>query len=310
MIDEFGVYRHSGRLGSAPVVMPVAGLFAALVLGGAYSLVIVYLPFVGKVTILLAFGMAIGVGLLISHVAWGTHCRSTVFAYLVGLATGLVTVYAAWVAFAWAILWRSAQEGYSVSYTGFLMHPSAVWRFAQVINKDGWYSIRGSTPTGSTLWAMWIVEAVIILCGITALSASQIKNGVFCERCRKWCREVHEMMRIAVPEDHQLLERMISGDVDGFKGATTLPSSVRPYMLVEACHCDACDEVSTYNLALVTSRVVDANGKLEDEKRLLTRHRLIGANAYTFLCDLAQKPTSNLEDLANAVAPAKAPGVN
>jgi len=69
MLDTPEFYKHSGRLGSAPIVVPLVGIVAGFVLALAYAYADVYIPIAGWISFILTVGFTAGVGISVSAAA-------------------------------------------------------------------------------------------------------------------------------------------------------------------------------------------------------------------------------------------------
>lgn len=180
-------YEHSGQIGVVgPVLMVVFGAVACVVLGAAYGYLTWYNPFV-----YINFLASIGYGALCG-VAAGTggrwaKLRSAGFAALVGLLVGLFALYTGWVAWFYAL----SEQSYLAP-----LDPDGVFGIFDAmaeVARDGAWTMFGYTPTGGTLYAIWVAEAVIIV--VCALAGAAMKvdasDNTFCDRCNRWAEDLY-----------------------------------------------------------------------------------------------------------------------
>ncbi|MBN2581111.1 MAG: hypothetical protein JXB10_19165 [Pirellulales bacterium] len=194
------IYTHSGKLGMAPIVWPVIFIPCAVVLSAAYAYLDVYIPLGGYVSFILLAGYVFGLGIVSAFAVKVAKCRSTTAAGFLGFLGGLFALYASWLIFLYALINKFDEEG--IGLVPLLIHPGAMWQTILLINKEGWFSIRGSTPTGAVLGTFWVIEAVAILGGMIFLSGMRIRHEIFCETCSRWLPVFEKRMYKPPTETH------------------------------------------------------------------------------------------------------------
>jgi hypothetical protein len=277
MLQELGIYRHSGRLGNGVITIPVVGVVAAALLGVVYSYAVVYIPIAGYVSFILTGGFAALLGFLLGKSGvWG-KCRSTAFLVIVGLLVSLLALYVAWVAFAHALVGRSESAGTAPTMLDWLLNPGALWKFVLVVNKEGWYELSsGSGPTGAFLWVFWGLEALIIIGGATLISLGTFSGKVFCERCDRWCVPTDKSLLLTIPEDEQVLERLTQGDLATVQAQQIAPDGTPPHLRVDVQRCLNCPDTATYQVSLVHLEVKDKKkGEMKEATKELTENILL-----------------------------------
>ena len=279
MLDTPEVYKHSGRLGSAPIVVSLVGIVAGFVLALAYAYADVYIPIAGYVSFILTLVFAVGVGYSLSTAARIAKCRSTGFLHLTGFLIGLLALYFAWVTFLFVLLRQGESSEAKISLVDILLNPAVVWEIARAIGEEGWYSMRGGLIKGTILWVFWGIEALVVVIGITALAPTGIADQVFCERCHRWCKTTKNFMRLMVPKNDDLLARFSSGQIDAMAEMPAAHDAVSPYMRVDVDRCESCQDTATWRASLVTHERTK-EGKIEEKNQdmvaplLLTPNRL------------------------------------
>lgn len=274
MNGDFGVYKQSGRLGSGLVLIPLIGGVAAIVLAIAYAYADVYIPIAGYVSFILTFGFAIGVGFAVSMAAVGAKCRSTGFVHFAGFLIGLLALYVSWAAFVFVLIKRELPSEIDISLPETFLEPALVWNMALTINESGWYSIRDATPKGTTLWILWGIEALIVVGGVALISATGIAGRVFCERCTRWCDSVKDFMRLALPNDENLMIRLSGGHLDALGELPVVSAMATPYLRVDVQRCQSCTDTATWQVFLVTHQQTK-EGKLQEKEQGLTQQQLL-----------------------------------
>jgi hypothetical protein len=254
------VYRHSGQLGMGPAMVPLIGVVAALLLSLAYAYITVYSPIAGYVTILFVAGYAFGLAFVMMMAGRLAKVRNNGFMTLAGLAIGLFAYYCAWASFESVCLSRWGEEGSEPpGYIELLTSPSTVWAVLLAINENGWYTIKGSTPTGMALWIMWGIEAVIVVGATVAGGAASVSDEVFCESCDGWCEDVELGLTLGLPTDQGLFDRIKEGDISAIESLELLelvPAGM-PFLKMEVKQCEACSTMSSYQAKLIEQKTDD-----------------------------------------------------
>ena len=241
-------YSHSGRLGSAPVVVPIGGLIAALVLGIVYSYVIVYVPIVGYLSIIFVGLLVFGLVFTISKLGYLSQCRNAGFMHLTGFVVGLVALYSSWAAFVYALLAAEVPE-FDYTLLDIMISPGGIWEFAKLINEQGWYSIFGVTPSGIGLWVIWGLEALLIVGGTALLATMHIQEGVFCEDCGVWSQRTESAAKFHVPEDIEL--DLQPDDLSSLMALEPADASAEQIVRVDTWQCNECSMTAALQVHLV-----------------------------------------------------------
>jgi len=301
MLDTPEFYKHSGRLGSAPIVVPLVGIVAGFVLALAYAYADVYIPIAGYVSFILTLVFAVGVGYSLSTAARIAKCRSTGFLHLTGFLIGLLALYFAWVAFLFVLYRRYASSGDELGLINTLLSPAVVWEIACAIGEEGWYSMRGGPIKGTILWVFWGIEALVVVFCVTALSSTGIADKVFCERCHRWCKTTKDFMRLLVPNNDDLLTRFSSGQIDAMAEMPAAHDAVSPYMRVDVDRCESCQDTATWRALMITHERTKA-GKLEEKDEAIVAPLLLTTDRLRQLEEYAARepvePTSGGDDEA------------
>ena len=286
-----GTYSHSGKLGLGPVVVPLVGVVTSLILSLVYAYISVYSPIVGIVSVLVLMGYGFGLVLALSLAARLSKVRNTGFLSLVGALVGLFAVYSSWAAFMAVVLSKSGLEG--VTYMGMLTSPEALWEGVKLINDNGWFSVKGSTPTGGVLWALWGVEALVIFGAGFFGGVIAISDSVFCEGCQEWAEEVEPPARFAITDDPALLERAAEADLDALAALPCTLPVLGAYLQTELLRCETCDKTATLQVKLVKTTINDKGEESEDTDDL-SPQVLIGPEAVARIEQLALRPPAQL----------------
>jgi hypothetical protein len=281
------VYRHSGRLGAAWILTPVVAAVAAPVLGVAYAYVDVYSPYVGYTSVI-ALGLFVtGLGLSVALSGRLAKCRNVTFLRVMGALAGFLGLYVAWVAFEYAVFMEFG-EGLEVAPSELLLTPTLVWELAEAIAEDGWFSVRGHTPSGLVLWALWGGEALVAVVGAAYLGPALIADRVFCETCDRWAEPWKDSVRVAVPEEAERLEGLSCELIEVSESLRPAASHENPHVRVDVNRCRNCEGTATYRV-IVVSLVANDKGDVEEKEQPLTDHLLADRHALARLESLAMR---------------------
>ncbi len=179
-------YRPSGQLGEALVALGLLWLPLLLVLSTLYAYATIDIR--GLFSVMALPVMVGGLGYALAYLARRGRCRNRAFVAWVGFLGGLVVLYWAWVMFFFA---QSQRVGLVLNLSQ-LMAPDALWQRLLHVNRIGYYSLIGWTPTGIVLWLSWGLEAVVILLGIPVQAYLTVHRDLYCEACQAWCETTEE----------------------------------------------------------------------------------------------------------------------
>lgn len=256
-------YVPSGRVGNALVLLPLVILLAVPILAAAYAYADVYIPIGGYVTLVLVVAFAFALGWSVSKAGFLAKSRSKTVQRAAGLVAGLLGLYCSWVFFEYALLQR-ADASPEISLLRLFLTPSAVWTIASGIAEEGWFTIFGTTPSGGLLWALWAVEAALIVGVAYLVSTFHFDRRMFCESCDVWCRDEANPSDFALPTTSEL-DQLKNGDPVAFSALRPAPadrSELRVRVRVQAC--PRCDDQA--GMVLQTVRYeTDKNGKQEEK---------------------------------------------
>jgi len=256
-----GYYHHSGKVtGDGVAGGLIVGGILAFLLGYCYSHFILWVPLI-YFSILAAIGYGLLTGALTSEFMKARKTRSNNAAAVVGLAVGLIALYSSWMV--WLQAWVG-RTGNSISLKELLLDPAGMWFGIRTINAAGAWKFGGSTPTGAMLWAVWGVEAAIIV-GATIFGSWMMMAGdPFCESCNTWCKSKEKVCTVAATmepaEFKQRMERkdfsMLEKLEEGTKGQSRFQLDLHS--------CPSCKMLNTLSVQHFKVQIV--KGKKADEK--------------------------------------------
>jgi hypothetical protein len=266
--NEGACYRPSGKPGRAIVALPV-GIAAAALLSIAYGYVSVFNPLAGVISFLIPLVYGAALGFVLARVNRTMQCRSVGLAAGVGALCGLAGVYFGWAAFIYAFL-NHYVPGAAPTLAGTYLNPPFVWNTACAINAVGWFTVKGSTPSGVVLWVFWAGEVVTIVWTTYFLASDWIKETVFCEGCMRWSDKTNNIARFAVTEDPQALAAFASGDLTPLAKLAPAHTNDPIYLRVDAQRCAACRETAGVSVVQVTTKKNEKGADQLETKALAT----------------------------------------
>lgn len=286
------IHEPSGGLGLGPVLAPIVVFPATIALATAYGHALVYLRFAGVLSSLLVLVYAAAVAHVVSRVReWGT-VKSPGFMLALGAAAGLFAAYAAWAAYVAALLNSHERVGEPMpSYFDLLHRPDVVWRLASFLNVEGAWSIGPVRPSGWLLWALWAVEAALIVGLPVSTIRALVHDQVLCEECQKWCMNDARRPYFAAPVDPAAFEPALDGDPAGLAALAALPEpaeDARTFVSLDLKRCPGCERFRT-SILRVAELTVDAGGKQSTTTADLSPRFVVDPATYEQLAALASR---------------------
>ncbi len=276
-------YQPSGRFGLSTVLLvPLLGVPTAAVAAAIYAYAILYIPFV-YINALITVGFGFVVGFAVAKgVALG-KARSGALAALLGLLVGAAALCLSWVFWIYALLRRSDVD---VALLDLALDPAALWQAITFVNAEGAWSLKSFTPTGTVLWILWTIEALLIVGFPTFLAIGQALSP-FCEQCQGWCTKEKGVFRGAeIPREE--LERHLRAQEVSYvaaRGAAEPGATTHLRYDVDRCACNA-----TITLTVTQVTVKLENGKPKESTTELVSNLVLSRDAAAALQRLGQEP--------------------
>ncbi len=280
-------YKHSGAIGPAGFIVPVFGIIITILFSYAYAYASVYSPIGGVITVILLIVFAVGTGFFLSVVGYAAKCRNAWFMHAMGFLTSIFALYTSWVVFVF-VLMRQNGDFEQVGIQELFFAPDSLWELMQSINSTGWYSIRDATPSGTFLWIIWGIEALVIIVAITYLASASLDSAIFCEDCSQWSKTLSSF-HLAPTDDISFLEKLMAGETEILAELDANHETLFPRITVDLYSCGGCTETNGYKLRVVTLEV-DKDGKTNEDSEDLTGLFLLPSNHFKKLKELGDRP--------------------
>ena len=261
MTNEMLFYKESGRIGvGAIVIMILAGVLVALLLGFVYAYAVFYIPFI-YLNFILTFFYGAAVGFAVMWAGRVGKARNTLAISIFGVLMGVVAVYTQWVF--WVHALTGSTEGIDAT---FLWSPANLWGFLNLVAENGVWSFgrSGEPVKGVILWIVWAIEAGIIV--FAAMWVSRLgAGGVFCERCDRWAEDEPDLVHLELGDKTgEAIEHLVGGSFESLKQLQRAPDE-SAFFQIGACNCPQCKELNTLNAKVVVHQL-DEKGNIQKQE--------------------------------------------
>ncbi|OGX87521.1 hypothetical protein [Hymenobacter coccineus] len=195
---------------SGALLFLVGGAAAAAVLALVYIYAIWYIPFI-YINVVLCGGFGLLLGVALARLARAGKLRSPRGVGALAAVVALGAVYLEWGVYLTMLFGTEtptaaadsdvaskvvSSAGLSVASTSFspslfatiLAEPAHMWNAMRQINETGTWSLKSATPSGLLLWAIWLIEAAIIVGGAYLVAVAQAGEP-FSEATDTWADE-------------------------------------------------------------------------------------------------------------------------
>ena len=266
-------YKPSGKVPLAGVAGGlVGGLAAGFALAYAYANLIYLLPF-HYINFLCTFGYAALLAATPGYVMrWGKvrHGAAYVGITAVVAAASLYLSWAVWVSLAVP----PAELG--VSALELAGRPLRLWELMVQTTGRGTWTFFGIPVMGFALWAVWAVEALIVLAAAPAIAHAMATGDPFCENCRRWCKYEQGVAVVASAADGDLKRRLEAKDFRYLRELGAKREGDAEWLRVDLHLCPGCGQTNT--LSVHREKMGhDLKGKPMVTSDALMRHLLLDA---------------------------------
>lgn len=279
MINSERYYQSSGDVNvSGAITVAGLGLMTAIVLGFVYGIVAYYNPFV-YLSFLGAWFLGVGLGWAVTKTAVYGKLHNNKVTLAISALVGLVGVYAAWVGWLYVLN----------DYDYLTLNPVEILNFIQIAALLGVYEIFGWTPTGFALYAIWGIEAAIIIGGTVLNVMGGMNREPYCEDCGEWTKtEVITSSVEVVRNPGALIKALEARDMSALTNLQYNNLSVqrRTDVLVHQCkNCSGPKYLSVHAVELS----YDDDGTASEDRTAIVENLIISTSEYDTIKNWAHK---------------------
>ena len=279
-------YKPSGKI-------PVKGIFISLITALAITVIlsIVYIalqwfiPFI-YLNLFIAAGLGFGVGGGVFIAIGAGKIRNTTYEFVLAVLCGLLAWYCQWALFVSLLSEAEGSMGggmwvrSSFNLTGFwyiFTHPQLLFQAMLSLNESGTFTLKHSTVSGTLLWVVWVIEALIIIGAPILFSLSGRSTVPFSEHNDQWMddRDLAGKLKTVTDPDH-LINELSTGNLRSLKEFLPADDVSNDYATLRIYESPG-DPVSYISLINI-SHTADKKGELKKEaKTVIEYFRIAGS---------------------------------
>jgi hypothetical protein len=264
------------------------GIVAATVLSFIYAFVDYWNPFV-YVTVVATGLFGLGVGIAINIGATLGKVRNPLYARLVGVVMGLLSLYLCWAFYLYAVLKADPELCLIVGLQQpeFFFDPLRMYALIQWIAENGLWGMFGGTPTGWALYGLWFVEAAIIFIATVVVASGN--ESPFCEPCNAWTDDADNLLQLENTDFEEFRRDLEDERYERIDELHTGQHDAKDCMRVTLHTCPKCDESNFMTIKHVEVTLDNDGDESEDETDVVKR-LMIPAELVTHLKAAASNP--------------------
>lgn len=272
-MNQFGLssesfYRQSGKVPFFGTILFLAlSVLAITVTGLVYGLVIYFIPIV-QLSVFAVIGyVVVASSLLVKTITIG-KLRNP---FLVGLAVFGLSIYAEYIGWVAWIATFAKDTRYLIEF----FFPFDIWNIIVQLGKEGVWSFDGNTPKGSFLYFIWLVEALIVIGGITYTTIGLTAKMIFCEESNMWVTK-KKLLGVFSPLSNpgQTKLDVAQGNLSVFNNLTIAKGNTPRFTLLEVYECDHCNNFHVLNLDDGTL-IKDRRGRVSTKTKSIVRNLIV-----------------------------------
>jgi hypothetical protein len=278
-------YKPSGKA-------PVKGIFISLVTSFLITVIlsIIYIalqwfiPFI-YLNFFIAVGLGFGIGGGVFIAIGAGKIRNTKYEFMLAVLCGILAWYCQWSLFVSLMSESESTMGggmwvrSSFNLTGFwyiFTHPQLLFQAMLSLNDAGTFSLKHNTVSGTFLWVVWVIEALIIL-GLPVLFAlSGRATTPFSEHNDQWMeeRDIEGKLK-TVTDPEQIIRNLNTGNAISLKDYPQAEDSSNEYSTLHIYECPG-DPVS-YISVINISHTPDKKGELKKKSETVIEYLRVDA---------------------------------
>lgn len=278
-------YKPSGKI-------PVKGIFisvvTALVLTVILSILYIalqwFIPFI-YLNFFIAVGLGLGVGGSVFIAIGLGKIRNRQYDRLLAVSSGLLAWYSQWALFV-SLMYEA--EGSmaggmwvrsSFNLTGFwhvFTHPDVLFQAMLNLNDAGTFTLKHNIVSGTLLWVVWVIEALIIIAVPVVFSMSGRATTPFSEQNDQWMeeRDMEEKLKTVADPD-QMIAELSTGNLKSLKDFLSADDLQNDYSTLRVYESPG-DPVKYISITNV-SHTTDKKGELKKETKTVIEYFRISA---------------------------------
>jgi len=185
-----------------------------------------FIPFI-YLNFFIAAGLGFGVGGGVFIAIGSGKIRNTKYECVLAVLCGLLAWYCQWALFVSLMYEAEGSMGggmwvrSSFNLTGFsyiLTHPEILFQAMLSLNEAGTFTLKHSTVSGTLLWVVWVIEALVIIGAPILFSLSGRSTCPFSEQNNQWMegRDVEGKLKTVTDPD-QMITELNTGNLKSLK---------------------------------------------------------------------------------------------
>jgi hypothetical protein len=220
-------YKPSGKI-------PVKGIFISMITAFVITVIlsIIYIalqwfiPFI-YLNFFIAAGLGFGIGGGVFIAIGAGKIRNTKYEFVLAVLCGLLGWYCQWALFVSLLSEAEGSMGggmwvrSSFNLTGFwyiITHPKILFQAMLSLNDVGTFTLKHNTVTGTLLWVVWVIEALIIIGAPMLFSLSGRSASPFSEQNDQWMEERNVEGKLkTVTDPDQMIAELDTGNLKSLK---------------------------------------------------------------------------------------------
>lgn len=283
---EHSYYKPSGKI-------PVKGIFISLIMAFVITVIlsIIYIalqwfiPFI-YLNLFIAAGLGFGVGAGVFIAIGAGKIRNTKFEFMLAVLCGLLAWYCQWALFVSLMYEANGSMGgdmwvrSSFNLTGFwyiFSHPEILFQSMLSLNDVGTFALKHNTVSGTLLWVVWGIEALIIIGAPMLVALSGRSKSPFSEQNGQWMdeRDVEGKLQTVSDPDRIIVE-LNSGNLISLKNFLPAEDLSHDYATLRIYESPG-DPVSYLSVINITYKP-DKKGELKKETKTVIEYFRINAS--------------------------------
>lgn len=279
-------YKHSGRFSLPKLSLNISlSIIISAILALIYCLIDKYNPFIYIQAIITFFLVAL-LGIINSEFLLSSKVRNKAINIGYGLTIGFTTLYFSW------LFWIYSVLDYKYSLLDIVLSPIGLLQTINALNKVYVISVYSTQITGGSLLALWLLESLFIVGGITYYTLSGQKFTVFCESCENWCKG-DKTFELENKVELNTIKRVLEAKNLSYLKQLSIKSNTSPsWLRLYTRKCHNCSTTNTLTVSEINLKINNQGEVSEQEKEIIS-DLLISSQETTQLENICQEINTN-----------------